>query len=568
MQALLKTGIALCMLLLHSVNLSATSFEVTSSDGMVVSQDYLASEVGAQVLADGGNAVDAAIAVAYALTVTHPQAGNITGGGFMMIYDASAKQVYALDYREKAPLNATTDMFLDSSGNPDAHKSRFSALAVGVPGTLAGLKAAHKRFGSKALSRLIEPAIMLAENGILVTPALEKSLAYFEPYLAKHAATRAIFFHNNKPLKAGMTLVQTDLAQTLKHIQNKGPRMFYRGKIAEQIADYVQAEGGIISKKDFKRYKPKWRKPVIGTYRGYSIYSMPPPSSGGIALITALNILEHFPLTKWGHNSPKTIHITTEALKCVYRDRAKYLGDSDFVKVPQQRLISKDYAKTVAALITVNARLSSEELSRDIFMHQPESNDTTHFVVIDKWGNAVSNTYTLNFSFGNGMIVPGLGLFLNNEMDDFSAKPGKPNAYGLINTTQNSVAAEKRMLSSMTPTIVMKNKTPFLLTGSPGGSRIITTTLQVIQNVIDHNMSLNEAVQAPRFHHQLLPDTIYVEPKFNKTIQDKLTKRGYSISPTRRMGAAQSILVKPNMYIGVADQRTTDAKAVGVRIKQ
>ena len=530
--------------------------------GSVATQDNRATEVGMDVLRRGGNAIDAAYAIGYTMAVTHPQAGNIGGGGFMMVYLASENKTIALDYREKAPLQAHEDLFLDNNGNVSHEKSRYSALAVGVPGTVMGLETAHEHYGVLDRKILMQYAIDFAKQGFPVPPGLAESFNKYSAHLSRHKAPRAIFFNKEgQVLQEGDLLKQPQLAKTLKKIQRHGSKAFYEGRIAKQLVDYVKKEGGILSLEDLKGYQPVWREPVIGEYRGYRIASMPPPSSGGIALNQALAVLSAFDLKALGYQSADAIHIISDTLKYVYADRAIYLGDSDFVDVPTKRLLDPERAQARAKTITTNTVINASSLFKDS-QELPESNDTTHFVVMDAQGNCVSNTYTLNFNFGNAMMAPRLGFLLNNEMDDFSAKPGIPNAYGLIGNQRNRIQPEKRMLSSMTPTFVFKDNQPIILTGSPGGSRIITTVLQVIINLIDYDKPIDEAVNAPRFHHQGLPDILFLEEGIPKTVQDELSTRGFTLKQVKRMGSAQSIFIKNGVPLGSADRRTKDSSAI------
>lgn len=536
---------------------------VYGKKGMVASQEALATKAGVAVLREGGNAVDAAVTVGFTLAVTLPRAGNIGGGGFMVVYDAKTKKVITIDYREKAPLTATADMFLDKNGNVDEKKARFSLMSAGVPGTVAGLSLALEKYGTISLSRALAPAINYAENGFIVTPGLEKSLSSLEKRFKASAASMDIFFKKGTQYKAGDLLIQKDLAKTLKLIAQNGPKAFYQGKIAKKIVCEMKKNGGLISKKDLDLYQAEIRQPVKGTYRGYDIYSMPPPSSGGIHLVQMLNMLEFFPLAQWGHNTAQTLHVMAESMRLAYVDRAKHLGDPDFVNVPIRGLLSKEYAKKLVAKINLEHATPSEK----IFSDNPwkyESNDTTHYSVMDAYGNAVSNTYTLNFSYGSGITVPGTGILLNNEMDDFVSKPGVPNAYGLVGGKANAIEPQKRMLSSMTPSIILKDGKPFMVTGSPGGSRIITTTLQIILNTIDHKMNIAAATNAPRIHNQWLPDEIRIEKGINLDTIRLLRKKGHKVVSKSVMGSTQSITTDGTFFFGASDPRRVDALTLGV----
>lgn len=534
-----------------------------AKNGMVASQEALASEIGLQILKDGGNAVDAAVAVGFALAVTLPRAGNIGGGGFMMIYDAKTGKTVALDYREKAPLKAYKDMYLGADGEADSELSRYHGLAVGVPGTVAGLVTALEQFGSLPLDKVMAPAINLAENGIEVTPGLSDSLNTLENRLKKWPSTAKVFFKSDgSAYEVGERLYQPELAKSLKLIASRGTDGFYQGKTAEQIVKAVNDAGGIMSMQDFADYKAIMREPVRGSYRGYEIASMPPPSSGGAHIVQILNILEGYPLKDYGQNSAQTIHLMSEAMQLAYADRAEYLGDSDFIDVPLSGITSKSYAQKLRTKIDPNKATPASQIKPDNPVPY-ESDETTHFSIVDKYGNAVANTYTLNFSYGTGLVAEGTGILLNNEMDDFSAKPGTANAYGLLGNEANAVAASKRPLSSMSPTIVFKDSKPYIVTGSPGGSRIITTVTQIISNVIDHDMNIAEATHAPRIHDQWMPDEIRIEKALSVDTVNKLESMGHTISPKATMGSTQSIIVTPKGKYGATDPRQVDAAVVG-----
>lgn len=536
---------------------------VMGNQGMVATQHEIASSVGAQVLSAGGNAVDAAVAVGFALAVVLPRAGNLGGGGFMLIHLADQDKTIALDYREVAPAQAYAEMFLDAEGSVDTQKSRFSHASAGVPGTVAGLVYAQQKYGSLPLRLVVKPAYDLANEGFVVTYDLARVLAEASHLRSNSQSLKNYFKDGGAFYEAGELLRQPDLAWSLKEIMRHGSDAFYRGRIAQRLVSDMGANGGLITLDDLAAYQVRERDPVIGHYRGYEIVSMPPPSSGGVHVVQMLNVLEHFPLQQFGYGSAAAIHHMVEAMKWAYADRSKYLGDPDYVAVPVQQLIDKSYAAAIAEQISADrARPSAEILPGELF--EDESRDTTHFSVVDADGNVVSNTYTLNFSFGSGITVPETGILLNNEMDDFSAKPGVPNAYGLIGADANKVEGGKRPLSSMTPTLVFKDGKPLLVTGSPGGSRIITTVLETLVNVIDHQMNIASAVNAPRFHHQWQPDTLFVEPGFSPDTVELLKKRGHQIEVTRTMGSAQSIVIDEGVLLGVADPRKPDAKAIAV----
>jgi gamma-glutamyltranspeptidase/glutathione hydrolase len=539
---------------------------VWAKSAMVSVQEAVAAEVGLQVLKDGGNAVDAGVAVALALAVTLPRAGNLGGGGFMMVHDAETGETRAIDYREMAPASATRDMYLDADGNADSTLSRFHGLAVGVPGTVAGMQLALETYGTMTLEQAAAPAIRLAEDGILVTADLADSLKALEKRMKTWPATAAIFYKEDGSFyEPGDVLKQPDLAATLKKIAAEGPDGFYKGEVAEKIAASVQEAGGSMTVEDLANYRAVIRAPVTGTYRGHEIVSMPPPSSGGTHIIQILNVMEGYPIGFLGHNSSDTIHLMAEAMKRAYADRSEYLGDPDFVDVPVKALTSKDYAAKIRDGISLNRATPSATIKPGKLAPY-ESDQTTHFSIVDKDGNAVSNTYTLNFSYGSGMTAAGTGVLLNNEMDDFSAKPGVPNAYGLIGGEANAVEPSKRPLSSMSPTIVLKDGKPFLVTGSPGGSRIITTTLQVISNMIDHGMNVAEATHAARIHHQWLPDEIRVEDGgLSRDTVAALEAKGHTIAVKSVMGSTQSIHVDTDkgLLLGASDPRRTGSATVG-----
>nr|VFK54583.1 MAG: gamma-glutamyltransferase 1 . Threonine peptidase. MEROPS family T03 [Candidatus Kentron sp. TUN]VFK57620.1 MAG: gamma-glutamyltransferase 1 . Threonine peptidase. MEROPS family T03 [Candidatus Kentron sp. TUN] len=537
---------------------------VVARNGMVSSQQRLASLEGLKVLKEGGNAVDAAVTTAFTLAVTLPRAGNIGGGGFMLINSAKDKNIIAIDYREKAPLGAFKDMFLDDEGNVNKQKSRASHLASGVPGTVHGLVLALEKYGTIPLKRALAPAIHYAENGFSVNHGLADSLKSAHKAMQRSKASLDVFYDGAQQrfYRAGDILVQKDLAKTLKAIAEKGKDVFYRGWIAKRIAGEMRKNGGLITLEDLEAYEAKIRTPVHGTYRGYDIYSMSPPSSGGVHIIQMLNMLENYPRGFWGHNSARTIHLMAEVMKRAYADRSKYLGDPDFVKIPIDGLISKEYAKL--RIESIDLRKASPATT--LFPGNPipyESNETTHFSIIDNMGNAVSNTYTLNFPYGSGITVPGTGILLNNQMDDFSAKDGVPNAYGLIGGRFNAIEPQKRMLSSMSPTIVLKDGKLFLITGSPGGGRIINTTLQILLNVIDHRMNIAEATNAPRIHHQWLPDEIRIEKGIGLDTRSILRTFGHKAALKDSMGSTQSIMFEEGRFFGSSDPRRSGALTIG-----
>jgi gamma-glutamyltranspeptidase / glutathione hydrolase len=536
---------------------------VYGQSGMVATQEATATRIGLDVLRNGGNAVDAAATVAFALAVTLPSAGNLGGGGFMVVHAAESGETVAIDYREKAGGNASREMFLDERGEADPEKSRFSGLAVGVPGTVAGMALALERYGTISLAEALAPAITLAEQGIVVSPDLADSLSASKEGLQKWPSSAKVFFKDGgAPYEPGEVLVQRDLALSLRQIAERGPGAFYGGPIGERIVAEVGRAGGHLSLNDFRRYEAAVREPVQGDYRGLEIVSMPPPSSGGVHIVQILNILEGFPIGFLGPGSALTIHLMAEAMKLAYADRSEYLGDPDFVDVPVAALTSKAYAAHLRGLINRNRARPAEEIKPgDLAPY--ESPDTTHFSIVDGAGNAVANTYTINFGYGTGLVAAGTGILLNNELDDFSAKPGVPNAYGLIGGDANAVAPDKRPLSSMSPTIVLKDGKPFLVTGSPGGPRIITTTLQVIMNVIDHDMNVAEATWAPRVHHQWLPDELRIEEGLSPDTSALLEQKGQNVAVKDAMGSTQSIMVTADGLSGSSDPRTPGALTLG-----
>jgi gamma-glutamyltranspeptidase / glutathione hydrolase len=535
---------------------------VAAHDGMVVAQEARAARIGVDILRQGGNAVDAAVAVGFAMAVTYPRAGNIGGGGFMLIHRADGGDV-AIDYRETAPQGIHVKSFLDAQGDADPNKSRDSALAIGVPGTVAGLALAAEKYGSGrfTLAALMAPAIALARDGIPIGDDTADALPGDQPRLARWPSSARIFLRpDGSALGPGDRLVQTDLANSLSAIAEGGPRAFYEGPLAQKLAAGVQAAGGVMTADDLKNYRAVERTPVRGTYRGYDIVSMPPPSSGGVELIEMLNILEGFDLAHAA--APEVTHLLVETMKRAYADRALFLGDPDQVAVPVARLTSKEYAQTWRATIDP-AQATPASAIRAGGAVQPEGRNTTHFSVADRFGNAVANTYTLNFSFGVGLVAEGTGIILNNELDDFAAKPDAPNAYGLLGFEANAPGPGKRPLSSMTPTIVLKDGKPYLITGSPGGSRIITAVLQVVVDVLDRGLDIAGAVAAPRVHNQWMPDQVFAEPTVPAAIVTALEARGDKVVPTRSYTSANSIMVTPQGFVGAADPRTRGALAAG-----
>lgn len=535
---------------------------VQATNGMVATEQNLASQIGLEILKNGGNAVDAAVAIGFSLAVSLPNAGNIGGGGFMLVHDAKSNKTVALDFREKAPAAATETMYQDENGEIIPRKSWYTHQAIGVPGTVAGLTKALEKWGSLPLAEVMQPAIDLAEQGYEVSPTMAKLLQVEKDNLGKWPTTKAIFFDGDEPLALGDTLVQKNLAESLKLIAKEGADAFYKGAIAEEIVRDQEAHDGLITKDDLASYEATEREVVRGDYRGYEIVSMPLPSSGGIHIIQMLNAMEHLPIKESGVNSAKTISLMAETMKRAYADRSEYLGDSDFVDVPIQELTSKEYAKAIADEVLKGEITPAQEIKPgDLAPY--ESDQTTHYSVVDKEGNAVAVTYTLNLNFGSGIVAGETGILMNNEMDDFSAKPGVPNAFGLIGGSANAIEAGKRPLSSMTPTMVLKDSKPWLVTGSPGGARIITTVLQQIVNAIDFGMNPAAATNTPRFHHQWLPDELRLEVGFSPDTIQLLENAGYDVSVKPSMGRTQTIQIIDDTMYGYSDPRNPDGSAIG-----
>jgi gamma-glutamyltranspeptidase / glutathione hydrolase len=538
--------------------------QATSAEhGMVVAQEKIAARIGAEILRQGGNAVDAAVATGFAMAVTYPRAGNIGGGGFMVIHLADRNEDFAIDYREAAPLATTRNIFLGADGKPDSRKSLDSALGIGVPGTVAGLALAHEKYGSGqfTLAQLIKPAIDLAHEGFAIADDMADTLPEaFEKRLARWPASAKIFSRpDGTSLRDGDRLVQPDLAATLSAIAEQGPRGFYEGPVAEKLVKAIGDTGGIMTLADLKSYQPVIRAPVRGLYRGYDIISMPLPSSGGIVLLESLNILEGYPLSEMKQGSPASLHLLIEAMKRAYADRARYLGDPAFVNAPTNILLAKDYAAKLRAGINIDRATPAAEVTSAL--PPREGSNTTHYSIVDNHGNAVSNTYTLNFPYGVGLVAEGTGVLLNNEMDDFTAAPGASNAFGLVGFEPNLPGPGKRPLSSMSPTIVLKDGKPVLLTGSPGGSRIISAVLQVIVDVLDYQMDIAAAVAAPRLHNQWLPDVVRVEHGFTDDTLAGLKAKGHQIAEPLGQTSANSILVSATGLLGAPDPRTRGAEA-------
>ena len=536
-----------------------------NGSGLAMSSSAYCTKIGKDVLDSGGNAIDSAVAIGYCLAVVHPAAGNIGGGGFALIHLANGENV-ALDFRERAPLKATKNMYLDKNGNPIPNASTIGYLSAGIPGTVKGMSAMLDKYGTKKLATLIAPAINLAENGFVLTDRQAQTMLEAKDDFAKFKSSRKYFLKNDgSTYKGGELLVQKDLANTLRLIQQEGESAFYKGKIADLIIKDMERNNGIITKQDLENYKVVWRKPLIGTYRGHTIISMPPPSSGGVHILEILNTLENTDLGKLGFGSSQSIHLIAEAMRQAYADRSVFLGDPDFVDVPVKELTSKAYAKKIFSSIDKNKATPSKLITPGMGVikqknmpNLKEGNHTTHYSVTDKWGNAVAVTYTINASYGSAAAVDGAGFLLNDEMDDFSIKPGTANLYGLVGGDANAIAPNKTPLSSMSPTIILKDNKLYMVVGSPGGARIITTVLQVILNVIDYKMDLGRAVESPRFHMQWLPDEIRIEPYgMTKDVQNNLEKMGYKITELPDMGDVNAIIKDPKngIYYGVGDPR-------------
>jgi gamma-glutamyltranspeptidase/glutathione hydrolase len=535
---------------------------LTTSHAMIVSAHPLASDSGIKIIKQGGNAVDAMVTTNFVLSVTYPRAGNIGGGGFMIIRlpDGTGE---ALDYREMAPASAHKNMYLDSLGNVIPQLSTYGGLAVGVPGTVAGLYAAWKKYGKiKEWDKLLEPAIHIARKGFAISEAEAARLNKYQADFIKYNPDNKVFI--KEKWKAGDILKQPELAQTLQLIADKGPEGFYQGAVAKAIVEKIQASGGKMQLKDLQNYHAKFREPIIIPYKNYTVISMPPPSSGGVALGQLLKITEKYPIKNWGFHSYKAVHLITEAEKRVYADRAKYLGDADFYPVPVDSLLNDEYLISKMKNVSMDTATPSDSIMAGGFKLQKESFETTHISIVDDNGMAASCTTTLNSNYGSKVIVDQYGFFLNNEMDDFSAKPGVPNQFGLIGAEANSIAPHKRMLSSMTPTIVEKNGKIFMVLGTPGGSTIITSVFQTILNVIEYDMNMYEAVQAPRFHHQFLPDVImYEEQAFSKQVTDSLQQSGQALKKVKKLGYVKAILIQNKQLEGSGDERNPDDDVSG-----
>lgn len=530
-------------------------------NGVVVTAHPEASKVGVEILKKGGNAIDASVAVQFALAVVYPNAGNIGGGGFLVYRDAKGK-TDALDYREKAPLKATEDMYWDKDGNAITDLSLYGQFAAGVPGTVDGMVKAHEKYGKLNWKELVQPAINLAQKGFKITKQQASELTNkHNDFVKYNSKTNALTFKST--WKEGDTLVQKELANTLKLIQQKGRAGFYEGKTADLIVKEMKRGNGIISHEDLKQYQSVWRKPVTGNYKDFKVISMPPPSSGGIALVSLFQSIEDYPIHKWGFQADSTIQVMVEAERRVYADRAEHLGDPDFIKVPQKQLLDKSYNVERMKDFSFDIATPSSAIKAGEMIGK-ESMETTHYVIVDKDGNAASVTTTLNNSYGSLVVVGGAGFLLNDEMDDFSVKPGTPNLYGLVGGKANAIEPSKRMLSSMTPSILEKDGKLFMVVGTPGGSTIITSVFQTIVNVVDFGMTMQEAVAAPRFHHQWLPDRIDYEPSaISENVRESLKQKGYVLKERKPYGRVEGILVNTDgTYQAGADPRGDD-KASG-----
>jgi gamma-glutamyltranspeptidase/glutathione hydrolase len=542
---------------------SHTIHAVPAEHGMVVAQEKLAARIGADILRQGGNAVDAAVATGFALAVTYPRAGNIGGGGFMVIHLAERNEDVTIDYRETAPAATKSDIFLGSDGKPDIAKSRDSALGIGVPGTVAGLAIALDKYGSGkfSLADVVKPGLALAADGTEISDDIADTLPYFRKRIERWPSSTKVFSRaDGTPLREGDVLIQRDLAATLTAIVEQGPRGFYEGPVAEKLVKAIADAGGIMTIDDLKSYQPVIRPPVRGNYRGYDIVSMPLPSSGGTVLLETLNILEGFPMADMKQGSAASLHLIIEAMKRAYADRARYLGDPAFVKAPMAALIAKDYAARQRAGIDPDRATPADALAAT---PPREGSNTTHYSVVDSSGNAVSNTYTLNFPYGVGLVADGTGVLLNNELDDFTAAPGASNAFGLVGFEANLPGPGKRPLSSMSPTIVLKDGKPVLVTGTPGGSRIISAVVQIVVDVLDYRMDVAAAVAAPRVHHQWMPDELRVERGFPEETLAALKAKGHAVIEPLGQTSANSIAITPNGLLGAPDPRTRGSEAAG-----
>ncbi|MCI7412091.1 gamma-glutamyltransferase [Helicobacter bilis] len=560
--------LALCAILFSMTHINAASYvpiKDREGNGLAMTSSPYANAVGKAVLDSGGNAIDAAVAVSYALAVTHPAAGNIGGGGFALIHLANGEDI-ALDFREVAPKAASRDMFLDSKGEVIPNAAVTGYLSVGVPGSVKGMSAMLDKYGTKTLSELLEPSVMLAEKGFMVTQRQQETMQEVQSDFAKFESSSKYFLkENGEAYKDGDILIQKDLARTLRILQKEGGKAFYEGEIAKAMVSDIQKGGGILTLQDLKDYKVKWRKPLRGTYRGYDIITMPPPSSGGAHILEILNIIENADMAKLGFASSKSIHLLTEAMRQAQADRSSFMGDPDFIDLPLDTLLSKEYAREVYRSIKTNRATPSDriipglgKIKQNNNPNLHEGSNTTHFSVVDKWGNAVSVTYTLNRRYGSGVAVSDYGFLLNDQMENFSIKVGYPNRHGMIEGTNNAIAPNKRPLSTMSPTMILKDGKLYVVLGSPGSGKIISVVAQVIVNLIDYKMDLVTAVESPRFHMQWQPDTLDIEKfSINKDTQEILKRMGYKVIETDTMGDVNAILIDPKTGIiyGTLDPR-------------
>ena len=546
---------------------SAINHPVMGSRGMVASHNQLSSEIAADILAKGGNAIDAGAALGFALAVTLPRAGNIGGGGFMLVHVAALNRTIAIDFRETAPSAARQDMFFDENGNVVLDQTyRFSHKSSAVPGSVAGLAHIVENYGSMTLAEVLEPAIRLARDGIEVTYDLAADLARSQRLKNNPASLRKFYKPDGSNYEVGELWKQPDLAWTLSEIAEHGVEAFYSGSVAEKIVADMEAHSGLITMQDLADYKVVEREPVRGSFRGYEIAAMPAPSSGGTHVIQMLNILENFPLAKMGPESADTLHIMAEAMKFSYADRSKYLGDPDFVEVPSEILVSKKYASDIAAKISMERALTSDEIAPGQLSIY-ESDETTHYSVVDDEGNMVGNTYTLMFTFGSGVVIEGTGILMNNNMGNFTLRSDIPDAFGLMGSENNLIRPNRRPVSSMSPVLVSKNGQPLLMTGSPGGSKIISANMQMVLNVVEFGMNIADAAVAPRIHHQWKPDVLEIESGISPDTVSRLIDRGQNINFSQRsagMGSLQTVMWRDGVFYGYSDPRRPGAGAVGV----
>ena len=546
---------------------SAINHPVMGKKGMVASHNALSSEIAAEILANGGNAIDAGAALGFALAVTLPRAGNIGGGGFMLIHVAALDKTIAIDFRATAPAAASENMYFDENGNVESDASfRFSHKSSAVPGSVAGLAHIVENYGTMTLAEVLEPAIRLARDGIVVTYDLAEDLARSQRLKNNPASLKKFYKPDGSNYEVGELFKQPDLAWTLSEIAGHGVDAFYKGSVAEKIVADMEAHNGLITMEDLANYRVVEREPVRGNYRGYDIAAMPAPSSGGTHVIQMLNILENFPLAEMGPESADALHITAEAMKLAYADRSKYLGDPDFVEIPTAAMINKDYARDLAAKISMDRAIPSAEIAPgNLAMY--ESDETTHYSVMDSEGNMVGNTYTLMFSFGSGVVIEGTGILMNNNMGNFTLRPDIPDAFGLMGSENNTIRPDRRQVSSMSPVFVSRDGKPFFITGTPGGSKIISANMQMVLNVLEYGMNIADAAVAPRIHHQWIPDVLEIESGISPDTVSLLIERGQNINFSQRsagMGSMQSVMWKDGLFYGYSDPRRPGAKAVGV----